>query len=148
MEGILFSRCLSVCLCVRPSITFCFLNILLYPPKTLSVEDIMFSHCPSVCPSFRNVLFPEYLEESSIIISCSWPWEFHQTLQTHLCIQDKYFKQKSKGYGQILLELFPFVVLNGFLYRGLCLCYYSPNTGRSTPTTALNGAIWYFAYTM
>ena len=32
---------------------------------------------------------------------------------------------KSKGYGSILLELFPFVVLNVFLYRGLCLCYNS-----------------------
>ena len=30
-------------------------------------------------------------------------------------MQDKYFKQKSKGKGPILLELFPFVVLNGFL---------------------------------
>ena len=29
-------------------------------------------------------------------------------------MQDKYFRQKSKGKGQILLELFPFVVLNGF----------------------------------
>ena len=34
-------------------------------------------------------------------------------------MQDKYFKQKSKGKGPILLELFPFVVLNGFLYRVL-----------------------------
>ena len=32
-------------------------------------------------------------------------------------MQDKYFRQKSKGSGQILLELFPFVVLNGLLYR-------------------------------
>ena len=31
-------------------------------------------------------------------------------------MQDKHFKQKSKGLGPILLELFPFVVLNGFLY--------------------------------
>ena len=29
-------------------------------------------------------------------------------------MQDKYLRQKSKGYGPILLELFPFVVLNGF----------------------------------
>ena len=29
-------------------------------------------------------------------------------------MQNNYFKQKSKGYGQILLELFPFVVLIGF----------------------------------
>ena len=33
-------------------------------------------------------------------------------------MQDKYFKQKSKGKGLILLELFPLVVLNGF-YIGL-----------------------------
>ena len=31
-------------------------------------------------------------------------------------MQDKYFKQKNEGYGPNLLELFPFVVLNGFLY--------------------------------
>ena len=54
-------------------------------------------------------------------------------------MQDKYFKQKSKGKGLILLELFPFVVLNGFLYRVLCLRYYRPYTGRSTPTTAFDG---------
>ena len=53
-------------------------------------------------------------------------------------MQDKYFKQKRKGQGPILLELFPFVVLNGFLNRVLCLCYYSPYTGRSTPTTAFD----------
>ena len=41
--------------------------------------------------------------------------EFHQTLQTCSHLQDKYIKQKSKVYGPILLELFPFVVLNGFL---------------------------------
>ena len=29
-------------------------------------------------------------------------------------MQDEYFRQKSKGKGPILLELFPFVVLNGF----------------------------------
>ena len=40
--------------------------------------------------------------------------DFHQTLQTCSYMQDKYFRQKSKGLGPILLELFPFVVLNGF----------------------------------
>ena len=35
-------------------------------------------------------------------------------------MQDKYSKQKSKGYGPILLELFPFVVLNGF-----CIGFYA-----------------------
>ena len=28
----------------------------------------------------------------------------------------------------ILLDFFPFVVLKGFLYRGLCLCYYIVHT--------------------
>ena len=32
-------------------------------------------------------------------------------------MQDKYFRQKSKGLGPILLELFPFVFVNGLLYR-------------------------------
>ena len=40
--------------------------------------------------------------------------DFHQTLQTCSYMQDKNFKQKSKGKGPILLELFPFVVLIGF----------------------------------
>ena len=39
---------------------------------------------------------------------------FHQTLQTGSNMQNKYFRQKRKRYGPILLELFPFVVLNGF----------------------------------
>ena len=32
-------------------------------------------------------------------------------------MQNKYFRQKSKDLGPVLLELFPFVVLNGLLYR-------------------------------
>ena len=44
---------------------------------------------------------------------------------------------KSEGKGLILLESFPFVNLNGFLYSVLCFCYYSPYTGRLTPTTPL-----------
>ena len=47
-----------------------------------------------------------YLEESLL--------DFHQTLQTCSYMQDKYFRQKRKGQGPILLELFPFVVLRGF----------------------------------
>ena len=43
----------------------------------------------SVRASVRNVLFPSYLEESLL--------DFHQTLQTCLYMQDKYFRQKSKG---------------------------------------------------
>ena len=35
-------------------------------------------------------------------------------------MQDKYFKQKNKGQGSILLELFPFVVLYGF-----CIGFYA-----------------------
>ena len=40
--------------------------------------------------------------------------EFHQTLQKHSYVQGKYYLQKIKGLGPILLELFPFVILNGF----------------------------------
>ena len=87
----------------------------------------------SVRASVRNVLFPKYFEESFL--------DFYQTLQTCSYMQDKYFEQKSKGKGPILLELFSFVFLTGFLYRVLYLCYYSPYTGRSTPTTAFDGTI-------
>ena len=45
--------------------------------------------------------------------------ELHQTLKTCSYIQNKYFKQKSKGNWPILLELFPFVGLNGFLPASL-----------------------------
>ena len=70
---------------------------LLYPMQTLFVVGILFSRSPcvcpcvraSLCPSVRNVLFPQYLEESLL--------DFHQTLQTCSYMQDKYFKQKSKG---------------------------------------------------
>ena len=43
----------------------------------------------SVRVSVCNILFPKYLEELLL--------DFHQTLQTCSYIQDKYFKQKSKG---------------------------------------------------
>ena len=39
--------------------------------------------------SVRNVLFPYYLGESLL--------DFHQILQTCSYMQDKYFRQKSKG---------------------------------------------------
>ena len=68
---------------------------------------ILLSHRLSVSVSVRNVLFPSYLEESLL--------DFHQTLQTCSYMQDNYFKHKRKGKVPILLELFPFVVLNGFL---------------------------------
>ena len=73
---------------------------------------ILFSRCPCVRPSVRPsvmLCFLNILEESLLY--------FHQTLQTCSYMQDKYFDHKSKGKGPILLELFPFVVLNGFLYR-------------------------------
>ena len=43
--------------------------------------------------------------------------EFHQTLQTYSYLQDIFNKEKSKGSGPILLELFPFVIPNGFYIR-------------------------------
>ena len=81
-----------------------------YTPRKLCLwEGILFSRCPSVRlnirPCVRNVLFPKYLEESLM--------EFHQILQTHSYAQGKLLI-KIKGYGPILLELFPFVILNGF----------------------------------
>ena len=112
------------------------------PPQTLFVVCILFSRSPCVRPaartsvrpsartSVRNVLFPKYLNESLL--------DLHQTLQTCSYMQDKYFKQKSRARA-ILLELFPFVVLNGFLNSVLCLCCYSPYMGRSTPTTVFDG---------
>ena len=99
-----------------------------YTVFTLSVRaSVRPSVCPSVTFCFLNIW------KSSL--------DFHQTLQTCSCMQDKYFNQKSNCFGPILLELFLFVVLNGFLYRVLCLCYYSPYTGQSTPTTAFDGTI-------
>ena len=48
----------------------------------------------------------------------SYYWNFIKLCKHVLIyqkVQDKHFKQKSTGKGPILLELFPFVVLNGFL---------------------------------
>ena len=45
--------------------------------------------------------------------------EFHQILQTHLFAQCKYYKLKIKGFGPILFELLPFVILNGFCIDSL-----------------------------
>ena len=81
----------------------------------LFVVGLLFSCCPTICPSITFCLLN--ILESLL--------DFHQTLQTCSYMQDKCFNQKSKGYRLILLELFPFVVLNGFLYRVLCLCHYS-----------------------
>ena len=92
--------CVCVRVCVRPSVTFCFFNILK-------------SHC----------------------------WIFIKPCKhVHIC-KTNTLDKKVRAMGPILLELFPFVVLNGFLYRVLCLCYYRPYTGRSTPTTAFDGTL-------
>ena len=40
--------------------------------------------------------------------------EFHQTLQKHSYFKANTTYKKIKGLGQILWELFPFVILNGF----------------------------------
>ena len=53
----------------------------LYPPPTNFVVGLPFSRCLSVRASVPNVLFPKYLEDSSM--------DFHQTLRTHLYMQDK-----------------------------------------------------------
>ena len=68
------------------------------------VVGILFSRCASVRPSVTFCFL-------SILKSFL---DFHQALQTCSYMQDKYFRQKNKGYVPILLELFPFVVLNGF----------------------------------
>ena len=38
--------------------------------------------------------------------------------------------------------------LNSFSLMGFCICIDGAFMGRSTPTTAFDGVIWYFAYTM
>ena len=62
-----------------------------YTPRKLCLWWVYCFHVVrlSVRPSVRNILFPLYLEESLL--------DFHQTLQTCLYMQDKYFRQKSRG---------------------------------------------------
>ena len=60
-----------------------FILVILYPPQTLFVGGILFSRCPSV----RNVLFP--LTRRVIA-------GFSSNL-ANTFMQDKYFRQKSKG---------------------------------------------------
>ena len=63
--------------------------------KEFGSEKIIFDKMTAVgtVRIICNVLFPfKYLEESLL--------EFHQTLQTCLYIQDKYFKQKVWVRGQ------------------------------------------------
>ena len=64
-----------------------FLSIIFIPPANFVCGGYTVFTL-SVRPSVRNVLF-FYLEESLL--------DFHQTLQTCSYMQDKYFRQKSKG---------------------------------------------------
>ena len=45
-------------------------------------------------------------------------------------------------------EFIIFVELNIIPLYGFCICMDSAFLGRSTPTTAFDGAIWYFTNTM
>ena len=117
-------------------------TISLYPPQTFFVEGILFSCqsvgscvCPSVTFCFLNILK-------------SHCWNFIKLCKHIYIYKTNTLSKKVRARGQFKVELFSFVVLNGFLYRGLCLCYYRPYTCQSTPTTAFYGAIRYFAYTM
>ena len=91
---------------------------LLYPPQTLFVVGILFSRCPCVCASLRacvrpcvrasvrNVLFFNIMK--------SHCWIFIKPCKhVHIC-KTNTLDKKVRARGQILLELFPFVVLNGF----------------------------------
>ena len=92
-QVLLYQKLDSALTRVFPDPLFIVLAPLLYPPQTLFVVGILFSRCPSVLASVRasvrNVLFFKYLEESLL--------DFHQTLQICSYMQDKYFRQKSKG---------------------------------------------------
>ena len=77
-----------------------------------------------------------YIHKQNFLHNLKSLIEFYQTLHTHSYLYDKYLLQKRKGKGLILLELFPFVILNGF-----CICIDNALMCRSTPTTAFDGAI-------
>ena len=66
---------------------------------------------------------------------------FHYILNS--LVQENTLIKKVRARGQ-----FFGVISLAFLYRDLCLCFYSPYMGRSTPTTAFNGTICYFKYKM
>ena len=67
-------------------------------------------------------------------------WIFIKLCKHILTCKTNTLNKKNKGWGPIL-ELLSFVVINGFLDMVLCLCYYSPYTGQSTPTTAFERTI-------
>ena len=109
------------------------LQMFIIPSQTLFVEGILFSRCPSVCPC----VCPSVTFCFLYILKCHC-WNFIKLCKHIYIYKTNTLNEKVRANS---LELFPFVALNGLLYRGLCLCYYSPNTGRSTPTTAFHGAI-------
>ena len=138
LNGSVFAR--PLCLFFYQKTRVC--SSFLYTPQTLFVVAILFSRCPCVCPYIRPSVTFCFL---NILKSHCWIF-IKPCKHVHIC--KILTLNKKRAIWPILLELFLFVVLNGFLYRVLCLCYYSPFTGRSTPTTAFNGTIWYFSFTM
>ena len=55
---------------------------------------------------------------------------------------------KEFGSEKNILQNDSFKTLDNFPLYGFCMCIGSAFMGRSTPTTAFDGAIWYFAYTI
>ena len=108
-----------------------FSNLSLFINFVCGGYAVFTSVCPCMSPSLTFCF-------SNILKSHSWIF-IKPCKHVHICKTNTL--KKIKGKGPILLELFPFVVLNGFLYRVLCLCYCSPYTGRSTPATAFDGTI-------
>ena len=70
------------------SVNLC-LSSLYPPPKQSFKGGILFSRCPSVRASVRNVLFLYYLEDPLM--------EFHETLQASVYLWGKYVHAKIKG---------------------------------------------------
>ena len=64
--------------------------------------------------------------------------EFHQTLQTPWYPQDEHVLLEKRA--RILLELLPFVILNGFFL------YIDSAYARKSTCTALAETMWYFAH--
>ena len=94
---------------------------LLYPPQTLFVVGytvFTLSVRPSVRASVRPCVRPS-VTFCFLNILKSQCWNFIKLCKHINICKTNTFNKKGKGYGPILLELFPFVVLNGFLYRGL-----------------------------
>ena len=80
------------------------LRTYLYPQQTLFVVGILFSRCPCVRPCVHPSVTFCFLNNSK-----SHCWIFIKPCKhVYIC------KTNTLGLGPILLELFPFVVLNGF----------------------------------